>query len=266
MEYTFLLLLLFVVTLVIRRPDGVCACYLGTYAESLPRTVNWPSASTFLEPWRQIVPFLFRPPEFLDRWAKADFALLDATLSLPCSMLQQQPRVVFLPEAWIEFLPALEHGARNAANQPTRPYLDMCDLFASSNVSRNSIPGCQNWDRLEAWKRLRIFYDIPSPISAPEAPAAHRLQCGDSGNISANATWTIKVSSMVKRWMAERSPWIRPNATMPIVIVSRHPSLISRQHNLPSVQAELQLTYWMDIGSWNFLDEVEALNGSPVFS
>lgn len=246
MEYSLLPLLLFLVTHVIRRPDGVCACYLGTYAESLPRTVNWPSASTFLEPWRQIVPFLFHPPEFLDRWAKADFALLDASLSLPCSILQHQPKVVLLPEAWIEFLPALEHGARIAANQPVRPYFDVCGLFSSSNISRNSVAGCQNWDRLEAWKRLRIFYDIPAPISAPEAATAHRLQCGDSDNISANATWTIKVSSMVKRWMAERSPWIRPNATMPIAIISSNQSLISRQHGLISVQAKLQLTYWMD--------------------
>lgn len=248
---------LFVSTLVIRRPDGVGSCYLGTYAESLPRTVNWPSASTFLDPWRQIVPFLFHPPEFLDRWAKADFALLDASLSLPCSILQHQPEVVLLPEAWIEFLPALEDGARYAAvEQSSRPYFDMCDLFGASNISRDSVPGCQNWHHLEAWKRLRIFYDIPSPIIATDASTAHRLQCAGESEINtnsssstsgdSNSTWTIPVSSMVKRWMAERSPWTRSNATMPIAIVSRHQSFYGRHHSLLSVQAELHLTYWMD--------------------
>jgi hypothetical protein len=252
-----LLFSLFVSSVVIQRPVGVGSCYLGTYAESLPRTVNWPSASTFLDPWRQIVPFLFHPPEFLDRWAKADFALLDASLSLPCSVLQHQPEVVLLPEAWIEFLPALEDGARYAAvDQPARSYFDMCDLFGASNISRDSVPGCQNWHHLEAWKRLRIFYDIPSPIRAAEASTAHRLQCGESerntnsstsgGSNNNNSTWTIPVSSMVKRWMAERSPWTRSNATMPIAIVSRHQSFYGRHHSLISVHAELHLTYWMD--------------------
>lgn len=254
-----LLFWLFISTVVLQSPDGVRSCYLGTFAESLPRTVNWPSASTFLDPWRQIVPFFFHPPEFLDRWAKADFALLHASLSLPCSILQHQPEVVLLPEAWIEFLPALEDGARYAAvdQQPARPYFDMCDLFGASNISRDSVPGCQNWHHPEAWKRLRIFYDIPSPIRAAEAATAHRLQCGESENYSnsnstsdggggSNSTWTIPVSSMVKRWMAERSPWTRSNATMPIAIVSRHQSFYGRHHSLLSVQAELHLTYWMD--------------------
>ena len=232
-------------TVAIGQPDRVSACLSGTFAGSLPRTVTWSSSPTSLEPWHQVVPFLFHPPSFLDRWAKADFALLEASLSLPCSIFQNQPDVVLLPEAWIEFLPALESGARRAAaGQPTglSAPLHMCDLFAVSNVSQDIIPGCQDWSLLEAWKRLRIFYDIQLPISAPDAASAHQRQCSsDSGN----TTWTIAVSPMMKRWMAERSPWIRPNATLPIVVVSRQ-SLVGRHHRPISVQAELHLTYWMD--------------------
>lgn len=246
MEWPFLFIAVW--TVVIRRPDSVGACLSGTFAQSLPRTVTWSSAPTSLDPWRQIVPFLFPPPAFLDRWAKADFALLDASLSLPCSLLQNQPDVVFLPEVWIEFLPALEVGARHVADNgqqpqsgPTSPSFHMCDLFAASNVSRDIVPGCQDWNLLEAWKRLRIFYDIQSPISAPDAATAQQRQCSDSGNV----TWTITVSSMMKRWMAERSPWTRSNATLPIVMVSRQ-SLVGRQHRPIPVQAELHLTYWMD--------------------
>lgn len=242
MEWRLFLLLL-AWTVVVQRPDGVGACLSGTFAESLPRTVTWSSTPTILEPWRQVVPFLFHPPNFLDRWSKADFALINATLSLPCSVIQHQPEIVLVPEVWIEFLPSLEAGARQY--QPART---MCDLFILSNTSRDFIPGCQDWNLIEAWKRLRIFYDIQAPISVPDAVTAHQRQCNNSA--SDDITWSVSVSSMIKQWMTNRSPWTRSNATMPIVIVSRRPEL---QQRPVSVQAELQLTYWMDSKSWSLI-------------
>lgn len=227
---------------------GVGACLSGTFAESLPRTVTWPSTLTSLDQWNQVVPFFFQPPAFLDRWAKADFALLDASLSLPCAVLPaRELEVVFLPEAWIEWLPALEAGARQvAADQSANAAVTMCDLFAVSNVSQDVVPGCQDWSRLEAWRRLRIFYDIRSPISAKDASVAHQRQCGDANNngTGGNVTWSMSVSTLMRQWMAERSPWVRPNATLPIAMISKE--LAITPSDASPVQAELHLTYWMD--------------------
>lgn len=247
------LLLVAAWTVVVQRPNGVNGCLSGIFAQSLPRTVTWPSTPTIVDPSNQVVAFLFNPPTFLDRWSKADFSLLDASLSMPCSVLPNQPEVVILPEAWIEFLPALEAGARQTASrQQIETAFDMCDLFAASNVSQDLIPGCQDWSRIEAWKRLRIFYDIPSPISAVDPSTAYQRQCHNTttsdsdsdSDVISNVTWTISVSTLLNRWMADRSPWTRPNATMPIVIVSRRS--VSGQNRPILVQAELQLTYWMD--------------------
>lgn len=239
--------LLFVTTLIVCFDHGIESCLTTTYAQSLPRTVIWPSAPTVLDPSSRTVSFLFTPPEaFLDRWSKADFALFNATLTLPCSIVQHHPEVVFLPQVWIDFVTELEFGVRRVSDQtPVDRTADfnLCDLFGSPNLSRDLVPGCQDWSRLEAWKRLRIFYDIQSPVGVPDAWTAHQRQC--VGQLDGNRTWTVPVTRMMKRWMADRSPWTRSNATLPIFVYSRRIQNVSRDGHM-TFQAVFNLTYWMD--------------------
>lgn len=219
----------------------VDCCLTTTFAQSIPRTVTWPSAPVTLDPSARTAAFLFHPPAFLDRWSKADFALFNATLTLPCSVVQHHPEVVLLPQVWIDFLPGLEAGLRPVSD-PSRlvHQTEVCQLFGDE--TRDLVPGCQDWSRLEAWKRLRIFYDVQTAVGVDDDTwTSHRSQCGNV----ANATWTVAVTRMMKRWMADRSPWTRSNATLPIVVFSKQSHDV-RRADLSVFRAVLNLTYWMD--------------------
>ena len=250
------MLLLFgslLIPLLLLRYGQVKCCSSSIYAQSQPRTVKWTSAPTDPFGWwgneqASLVPFLFSPPTIVERWTRTDFSLLHASLSVPCSVLALDdfdnrqfnsftPSVFLLPEEWINLLPILTHAVYQSGRADVS---NLCDLF-DENQS-DFVPGCQNWSRIAAWKRLRIFYDLPSPLGPYRSLTDHHHHKMDQQCI--NGTWTLNASSMIRQWMAHRPPWTRFNATLPIIVMTDHRSWPS--NGLSAHQAELELTYWMD--------------------
>lgn len=214
-----------VTLLVLSLSPALDGCTSTTFAQSQPRSLTWTSLPAAGDRWQRVVPLLFGPPPFLDRWKLADFSLISATLVLPC--LAARPEVYAVPEAWIEWLPSFEEGARALGVTGS-----MCDLIEASNVTLDEVPGCQDWGRIEAWRRLRIFHDIQQPVRADATADGERCADGE---------WRVSVSSMLRRWMADRSPWTRQTAVLPVVLVSPAPVVRSGP-----LEAQLHISYWMD--------------------
>ena len=224
-------------------------CSSPTYAHSKPRTVKWSSMPTSTLDWwgderASLVPFFFSPPSersIIERWTKTDFSLLHASLSVPCSLVMSNespqssvvvlstPSVFVLPEEWINLLPTLTYAVYQRGSADV---FNLCHLFHDDEI--DLVPGCQDWSRIEAWKRLRIFYDLPFPLGPIRQP---HQQC-------TNGSWTVDASSMMRQWMAQRPPWTRFNATLPIAILTDRGSRPSA--GLSGLEAQLELTYWMD--------------------
>lgn len=214
------------------------SCTSSTFAQAQSREAIWNSSST--SGGGALRTFLFDPPvAFLDDWASADFALISASFSFPapCNPEISRPDVVIVPQVWIELLPAMSVGIHHQLRGRTGGRVeDMCSLF--SNVSLDQVPGCQDWSRMEAWRRLRIFYDTTTPIRMPEASVP---KCDLKQQQGSSSSWTVDVSPMIQQWLLERSPWIRSNATLPIIVL-----MPSRLEGVGVEPGKLHLTYWMD--------------------
>lgn len=221
-------------------PHQVRSCVTPLVAQSTSRSASWTSQPSLSYHNTGVLrTFLFTPPKgLLDEWTSADFALLNANLSLgDCwvnlksdniNTAQLDVYIALLPEVWIKFLPFIAVEMRNGRRPPEGG--NLCGVF--SPEIRNQVPSCQDWSRLEAWKRLRIFYDITSPIVIRRTMSA---SCSNSSSRS-----VIDVTSMIQRWMSDRPPWIRSNVTLPVVVFS------TRAFRNTAVTSELQLAYWMD--------------------
>ena len=223
-------------------------CSSGTFAQWHQRTLTWtpevfqPSVVNIPSPSR-LIPLLFRPPSFVERLASADFALHSANLSLSCMAPDQFPsalQLAILPEVWIQFLPFMVERAGDVFRTPVR---SLCQFFSASenngSVSANSVPGCQDWSSLEAWKRLRIFYDIEEPVSLTLLYSDYIRQCQPE---SSARTWNVSVTSLIETWLKHRDPWARRNATMPLVILSQQLPYTDYRPE----QVHLEIRFWMD--------------------
>lgn len=246
--------------------NQVESCETPALVQSQQKTIHWSSGNpqSSGRSWRT---FLFAPPEtFREWWASADFALIKATLSIPyCDgrtyeSLNPTPVIALLPEVWIPLL--LTDNPNNSiinSNDSKADDEDLCiRLFGSGNLDQ--VPGCQNWSRLEAWRRLRIFFDITFPIRVPLDGVVGSSKglllsrsnfstevtriCGSGSNSS--LIWRVDVTSVIQQWMLERPPWVRSNATLPILLIETLKEIWNPTETGTSQPAELHLTYTTD--------------------
>ena len=217
-------------------------------------SVVWNSQVFRLEQSSQIVPLLFSSPEFVEDLASAEFTLINASLTLPCSVNVSSTRFAFrskemaasggtevfiLPEDWITFLPAIMDVNVTVLVE------GICDLFYYSVIEFEQVPGCQDWSRMEAWQRLRIFYDIGFPIGHTLDPRSWSRQCLTSSGSVVYGRWTVDISRLIRIWLAKRDPWARRNATLPLMILFKQTTLDPSDPN-SGIQAQLHFNYWMD--------------------
>lgn len=189
----------------------------------------------------KIVPLLFQPSNFADQLSSADFALLNAHLDLPCVLDLNNSggqELAVVPQLWLEHLQMVLHVNTTTVSE-------ICQLFDHANISVDQVAGCQNWTLIEAWKRLRIFYDVTYPIRKiitkdDEQCDAHAAD--HSPQTAKRAKWSTDVTDIMQMWLAKRDPWARREAILPILIVFQQPV-----YNLPpQLQAELRIDFWMD--------------------
>ena len=213
------------------------SCSSGTLSQWQVRTLTW--TPRLFQPGRssassaQLIPLLFQPSSFIEEFATADFTLLSASLSLPCvapDQFQSSWQGAILPEVWIQLLPVMLDANSTRVDS-------LCQFFSSPD----SVPGCQDWSHLEAWQRLRIFYDIQAPINITLSYSDYVKQCPPASNLQ-DRTWNVNMTRLFERWLRHRDPWNRRNATIPLVIVAQQ----SRFSEYKSHQVDLQISFWMD--------------------
>lgn len=227
--------------------DTAGTCTTGIFAQTQPRTVTW-TPEFFQQPGSspsKMIPLLFQPSSFAERLGSADFTLISASLLLPCIQpdriegVDPEWEIVILPEVWLQYVPILLGS--NASHVKT-----ICDLFRSSNTSLSAehIPGCQDWSRLEAWKRLRIFYDIRTPVTQTLHKSDYTPYCPIEQLLAPSRTWNVDVTRIIQTWLRNRDPWARINATLPIILLSKQSRF--SDYRPAHVQVQLQLIFWMD--------------------
>lgn len=220
------------------------SCSSGTFARWQTRTLTW-TPKVFQNRGgslssTKLIPLLFQPSSFVEQFATADFTLLSANLSLPCAapdQFQSPWQLAILPEVWIQLIPTMVDTNHSQVGS-------LCQLFDNPD----SVPGCQDWSRLEAWERIRIFYDIPKPINLTLNYSDYSSQCLRETNTQ-NRTWSINVTPLIETWLRYRDPWNRRNATIPLMIVAQQ----SYSLEYHSHQVDLRISFWMDGKLFMFL-------------